>query len=120
MDKQSSIKMAQVLRDTRVALESLTAERDKLAAENSAYKRREEATKVASVMHDKGINLDMEFPELVEHLEKEAAAGRLGEVARAVDMVGPQMSFGSAQTNHDGEAIQSSHALENYLMGSVG
>lgn len=118
MDKESSLKFAQVLHDTRTALVSVTAERDKLAAENAAYKRREEATKVASVLHDKGIHRDIEFSDLVENLEKEAAAGNLGEIARAADMIGPNMIFGS--THSDGAVGGGSHAFEDFLVGSVG
>jgi hypothetical protein len=118
MDKQSTIKMAQVIHDTRLALTSVTAERDKLAAENAAYKRREEATKVASVLHDKGIHRDVEFSDLVANLEKEAAAGHLGEIARAADMIGPNMTFGTPQS--DAVVSGGSHAFEDFLVGSVG
>lgn len=118
MNKESASKFAQVLSDARSALLSVTSERDKLAAKCTAYERREEATKVASMMHDKGINRDVEMGELVEQLEKEAAAGRLGEIARAADMIGPNMSFGS--TNHDELGGQGADALTSYLMGAVG
>jgi hypothetical protein len=118
MDKQSSIKVARVLHDTRLALVSLTAERNKLASENAAFKIRAEATKVASVLHDKGLRLDTPFPELVEEFEKEAAAGHLGEIARAADMVGPNMSFGSM--NNDELAGGGTDVLTSFLVGSVG
>ena len=118
MNKESASKMAQVIRDAQTALRSVTAERDELATKVASYERRAEATKVASVMHDKGINLDMEFPELVEHLEKEAAAGRLGEIARAADMIGPSMSFGS--THHDESVGGGTDVFTNFLVGSVG
>jgi hypothetical protein len=118
MDKQSAAKVAQVLQEAGETILSLSAERDKLASENAAYKRREEATKVASVLHDKGIDRDMEFPELVSKLEKEAEAGRLPEIARAAEWIGPQMSFGS--TNHDENVGSGGDMLTNYLVGSVG
>lgn len=118
MDKESSIKMARVIHDTRQALVSVTIERDKLASENAAFKRRAEATKVASVMHDKGISQDTPFAELVETLEKEAAAGRLPEIARAAEMVGPNMSFGF--THNDEVVGGGSDVLTNFLVGSVG
>lgn len=118
MDKQSATKIAQVLRDAQVALRSVTAERDKLASKCAAYERRAEATKVASVLHDKGIDRDVDFPDLVERLEKEAEAGRLPEIARAADMIGPNMSFGT--THHDEVSGQGSDVLTNYLVGSVG
>lgn len=118
MDKESSQKIAKVLSDASVALLSVTAERDKLASRVKHYETREEATKVACLMHDKGINLDMELPELVAHLEKEASAGRLGEIARAAEMIGPSMSFGSP--NQGGPAVDSGDAFTSYLVGNVG
>lgn len=118
MDKQSSIKVAQVIHDAQVALLSVTSERDKLAAKCAAYERRAEATKVASLLHDKGIDRDVAFPELVESLEKEAEAGHLGEIERAANMVGPNMSFGST---HNDEAVgQGTDAFTSFLVGSVG
>ncbi len=118
MDKESSIKMARVLHDAQAALLSMAGERDKLAAKCEAFERRAEATKVAAVLHDKNIHRDMEFPELVEHLEKEAEAGRLETIARAADMVGPNMGFGSP--NNDEVAGSGSDAFTSYLVGSVG
>lgn len=118
MDKQSSIKMAQVIRDTRNTLLSVTAERDKLAQENAAYKRREQATKVASTLHSKGLELDTEFPDLVERLEKEAAAGRLSTIAQAAEMIGPRMTIGF--TNSDMVTGEGTDALTRYLVGDVG
>jgi hypothetical protein len=119
MDKESAQKVARVLHDARTALVSVTAERDKLAAENAAFKMRSECTKVASMLHDKGIDQDTPFSELVESLEKEAAAGRLPEIARAADMVGPNMSFGSTY-NHDGAEGAGSDVLTSFLVGHVG
>lgn len=110
--------MAQVLHDAQTALRSLTTERDKLATKCAAYERRAEATKVAAVLHEKGIDLDTEFPDLVERLEKEAEAGRLPEIARAAEMIGPNMSFGTA--HHDVEAGGGGDVLTNFLVGSVG
>lgn len=112
-------KMAQVLDDAQQALISVTDERDKLAGQLAAYKTREEATKVAMMLHEKGIDRDTELPELVANLEKQAAAGRLPEIARAVDMMGPNMSFGRTH-NNDGAGEQSMDVLTSYLMGSVG
>lgn len=118
MNKESASKFAQVIRDAQSALISVTQERDKLAAENSAFRRRAEATKVAAAIHDKGIDLDVDFPDLVERLEKAASDGRLGEIERAVDMVGPDMSFG--KTNHDDVSHGGSNSFEGFIMGTVG
>lgn len=119
MNKEAADKMAQVLRDAQGALVTMARERDKLASKCAAFERREEAIKVAAAMHEKGIRADEEFADLVEDLEKQASEGRLGEIARAVDMVGPDMSFGRT-TNHDEVAGVGASAFEGFLMGSVG
>lgn len=118
MNKESSIKMAQVIHDTREALLSVTAERDAFKAKCAAYDLRAEATKVATVLHDKGLELDTELPDLVERLEKEAAAGRLPTIAAAAEMIGPNMSFGSA--HHDAGASGGGDVFTNFLVGNVG
>lgn len=118
MDKESSLKMAQVVHDTRQALVKVAAERDELKVKVARFERRQAATKVASAMQDKGINLDVEFPELVMQLEKEAEAGRLETIAQATEMIGPQMSFGSA--NHDSAVGRGSDAFTSFLVGDVG
>lgn len=118
MDKESMQKMAQVLSEAQQALLELTAERDTLAVKCAAYEQRQEATKVATMLHDKGIDTDIELPDLVQRLEKEAAAGRLPEIARAAEMVGPRMTFGNTY-NNDGAEGHGADALTSYLMGSV-
>lgn len=118
MDKQSSLKVAQVLRDTRETLLSVTAERDKLAEENASYKRREEATKVACMLHDKGCRLETELPVLVQELEKEAAAGRLDAISQAAEMIGPNMSIGT--TNQGAEGSVTGDSFTSFLVGDVG
>lgn len=110
--------MAQVIHDTREALLSVTAERDAFEAKCAAYELRAEATKVATVLHGKGLEIDTDLPELVERLEKEAAAGRLPTIAAAAEMIGPNMSFGS--THHDAGDGGGSDALTNFLVGNVG
>lgn len=110
--------MAQVIRDTREALLLVTGERDRLETKCAAYELREEATKVATVLHGKGLELDTELPELVERLEKEAAAGRLPTIAAAAEMIGPNMSFGS--THHDAAASQGGDVFTSFLVGNVG
>lgn len=118
MDKKSSQKVAQILRDAREALLSQDTELQQLRSKVAAYQRREEATKVASMLHEKGCELDTDLPDLVERLEKEAAAGRLPEIARAAEMIGPNMSIGITSQN-SGEGVGASN-FESYLMGNVG
>jgi chorismate mutase len=117
MDKQSTMKVARILADTQSAITSLVQERDELQAKVAAYKRREEATKVAAMLHDKNVHRDIEFQDLVEKLEKEAEAGHLPEIQRAADMIGPNMIFGTTTQGHSGE--QNGDALTSYLMGFV-
>lgn len=121
MDKESSIKVARVLRDAQTALLTVTEERDKLAAENVQLKQRESCAKLASAMHQKGLEADRSPEELVSHLEKEAQAGHLDEISRAVDMVGPNMSFTKVASNNDvpGGAGEGD-ALSSYLLGQIG
>lgn len=120
MDKVSFSKIAQVLADTQQVLLSVTAERDKLAAENSALLMRREAEKLASVMHDKGLRLDVERAELASELEKEAADGRLPVIQEAVDMVAPNMGLNTQQLTNDAVTPEGASAFESYLIGNVG
>jgi hypothetical protein len=118
MDKKAASKIAEVLRDAEEALTSITQERDKLAQKCLAYARREQAVKLASKMHDKGIRIDDSFEDLVVDLEKQAAAGDIGDIERAVDLVGPNMTIG--KTNNHDDASGGTNALESFLMGTVG
>jgi hypothetical protein len=120
MEKLSNAKVAQVLRDTKSVLLTVTAERDKLAAENASLKCHNECAKLASVMHAKGLELDMEFNDLVTHLEKEAGEGNLSEISRAVGMIGPNMSFGSAASSYDNGEGGGGDSLTSFILGNVG
>jgi hypothetical protein len=120
MDKQSSIKMAQVLHDAQTALLSVTADRDDLATKVAMYERRAEATKVAHMMHEKGLELDTEFGDLVNHLEKQAEAGQLPVIAAAAEMIGPNMSFGSTHNDVEAGAGGGNDVFTSFLVGSVG
>jgi hypothetical protein len=117
MDKQSTLKVARIVADAQSAITSLVQERDELQAKVAAFQRREDATKVAAMLHDKGIHSEIEFPALVEKLEKEAEAGHLPEIQRAADMIGPNMIFGTPAQDHSGG--QGENALTSYLMGFV-
>ena len=118
MDKLSSKKVAQVLLDASTALRSVTSERDALAIKVAAMERREEARKLAFVMHDKGVRADTPFDELVQDLEKEAESGRFPVIQEAVELVGPNM--GLAQTLSDDVAGGGQSAFESYILGEVG
>lgn len=121
MEKTSAHKLAQVVREAQTTLISVTNERDKLAEENYQLRTHMECTKLAQVMHSKGIDLDVELPTLVVHLEKQAAAGKLAEITRAVDIIGPNMSFGSALANSDLPGSGGGgDAFTNFILGQVG
>ena len=119
MGQLDNTKVAQVLADSARALRSVTAERDKLAAEVSGLRQHDEAFKLASAMHDKGLNLDVEHEVLVENLEKAASEGRLPVIEEAVGMVAPNMGS-TVQVNNDEGAGGGGNALENFLLGGVG
>lgn len=119
MEKLSSEKVAKVLRDAQTALLTVTEERDKLAAENAAMKQRAECEKLAADMHAKGLESDKSIDELAESLSKEAEAGNLGEIQRAVEMIGPNMSFASKTANHDAPG-GGNDVFTNFILGSIG
>lgn len=113
------VKVAKVLADSAHALRSVTAERDKLASEVLGLRRHEDASKLASVMHEKGLNLDVEYDVLVEDLEKAAADGRFPVIEEAVNMAGPNMGAQVHTTNDEGTG-GGGDALSNFLLGGVG
>jgi len=119
MNKLSSSKVAQVLEDARYMLLSITEERDKLASENAYMKRHLEAEKLASVMHDKGVRMDVDHAELVGELEKAAEEGRLPVIQEAVDMVSHQNGF-TGRLSNDDVTGGGGNALESYILGNVG
>jgi hypothetical protein len=119
-------KTAQVLQDAANIVRAVSAERDelaeKLAAEQrktASYERRVSAEKVAAMMHQKGINTDIDFPTLVADLEKAASEGKLDTIEEAVEMVGPDMGLKTASINHDAPAATGSD-FERFLTGTVG
>jgi hypothetical protein len=117
LDKE---KVAKVLSDAGTALRSMAAERDKLAARCSILERHAEAQKLATAMHEKGLNRDVDYETLVQDLEKAAEAGRLPVIQEAVEMVGPNMGFTGTLSNDDVPAGGGSSAFENFILGDVG
>lgn len=122
---ERSEKVAQVLRESAQVVRTISAERDdanaKLAeavAKNVVYERRINCEKVAAQMHQKGINTDQEFSDLVDSLEKSAEAGRLPVIEEAVSLSAADMSLKVASI-HDAPASSGSD-LERYLFGAVG
>jgi hypothetical protein len=122
MNKLSSQQVQQVLSEVPGTLRKLAAERDHWRKEAEMRMRRDEAEKVAHEMHNKGINADVSIDRLVESLEKAAESGTLGDIARAVDMVGPDMSekIASLTSNTDVNAHSGISGFERYILGGIG
>ena len=120
MDKESAANYSAVLADVPTALRSLAAERDHYMAKCAAMERHHEADKLAKVAHDKGVYLEHEHEELIEHFEKEAAAGKLPEIRRALDMVAPNMGQKLAHVS-DERSVGAGHTdFERYIHGEIG
>lgn len=121
-------KIAQVMADGSKMLRTVTGERNKLAAENRELKTklasietRLMCEKVAAEMHEKGLNTDVDFTDLVDSLEKDAQAGKLPIIQEAVKMAAPDMGHRIAHINHDETSADGSMSdLEKFLVGSVG
>jgi hypothetical protein len=127
MTEQDIAKIAQVMADGSHAIRTVTSERDTLAEENSqlreklsSVKTRLEAEKLAAEMHEKGLNMDKEFADLVDDLEKDAQDGRLPVIQEAVKMAAPNMGSRIASINNDETSTSGDHDLVKYLVGSVG
>jgi hypothetical protein len=119
MNKLNSSKVAQVLADAQRVLLSVSAERDKLASENFGMRRRMEAEKLAAVMHGKGLEVDTDFAELVQRLEKRADDGQLSIIKEAVDMVAPNMGLSVSLSSDDAPGSMG-NSFESYILGNVG
>lgn len=119
-------KVAKVLNDSANLMRAVTGERDtalakvaELQLKVASYERRTGAEKVAAMMHQKGINTDIEFTHLVADLEKAAQEGKLPTIEEAVDMVGPNMSLKTASI-HETPVGAGETDFERFLLGNVG
>jgi uncharacterized protein (DUF2267 family) len=121
MDKLSSEQAQAILGQIPGVIRGLVAERDFWQKEAQARMQRDDVEKVASAMHAKGISQDVSYSDLVEQLEKSAAAGELDTVRRAVDLVGPNMGEKIASLSSDDGGSQSgASSFEQFIMGGVG
>jgi len=121
MNKLSSEQMQQVLEAVPGTLRKLVGERDYWKKEAQSRMRRDDAEKVAHAMHEKGISVDVSIDDLVTQLEKAAEAGKLGKIAEAVEMVGPDMGQKIAHLS-EGEASYAvgGDDLTRFCLGGVG
>jgi soluble cytochrome b562 len=121
MQKLSNQQFAQVLEDGASALRAVVSERDAALNKLASLEQRIEAEKLASAMHNKGLEVDKDFTSLVDHLEKEAQQGNLDEIKRAVEMIAPNMSIKTAHlTSDEVHSGGGSTDFERYLFGDVG
>ncbi len=121
--KLSSEQLQHVLEVVPGTLRSLASERDYWRKEAQARMQRDEATKVAQAMHEKGINSDTPIADLVGQLEKAAEAGKLEMIAASVEMAGPDMGSKIASLTGDGSTRASDgsgNEFERFILGGVG
>lgn len=120
MDKKSAADFSQVISDTAAALRSVTGERDHYMRKCAALERRNAAEKLAAAAHEKGVYLEYEPGELADHFEKEAAAGNLPEIRRALDMVAPNMGIKLASVSDESSVGGGASDFERYIHGEIG
>jgi hypothetical protein len=120
VEKLSSEEIQGVFGEVPGVIRSLVEENEALQAKVASYERRDAAEKVAHQMIEKGLNNDKPFSVLVDELSKEAEAGRLPEIERAVDMVGPDMGQKIARVSGDDRTSTGSTAFERYIVGDIG
>lgn len=118
MEKISHEKMAQVLAEVGPVLRKVAAERDELKEKIASYERRDRAMKVASEMHQKGLNTDQSLDKLAASLADADKQGKLATIEAAVEMVGPDMSTKIATINEQAPSAGVSD-LERFLNGAL-
>jgi len=119
MRKISSAELARVMNDGAVALVSVTQERDEALRKLAALECRMAAEKLASSMHEKGVELDVSHEELTTRLEKAAHDGSFQNIKDAVEMLTPNMGIKTASLTRDGERAQGTHPFVNHLLGGL-
>jgi len=121
--KISSAEMSQVLFAAGDALRKQASYIESLESRLGRLQRRDEAEKLAYVMHSKGIDTDVPIEQLTERLEKlaEQDIRKFYNFQDAVELVGPDMGTKLAQLNNSEErsGIGGSD-LERWLVGQVG
>lgn len=120
MNKVSSAQVQAVIGAVPGVIRGLAEERDFWRKEAQSRMRRDDAEKVASAMHDKGIQMDVPFEQLVDSLEKAASYGKLEQIAEAVDLVGPNMGEKIASLSDGGHLQGGVSAFERFILGDVG
>jgi hypothetical protein len=120
VEKLSSEQVQEIFGEVPGVIRSLVEENEALQAKVASFERQAASEKVAHKMIEKGLNNDKPFEVLVDELSKEAEAGRLGEIERAVDMVGPDMGQKIARVSGDGQSSAGSTDFERFIVGGIG
>lgn len=118
MNKLSSTKLAAVLQDAGNAIRKLASERDAATTELASMKLRQNVEKIAHQMHNKGLNLDKSIDQLSVELEKQAEAGELPIIGRAVDMIAPNMGLSTGSLSQDESKVAGTD-FERYILGAI-
>lgn len=120
MEKLSAQEVSQLLNESAQALRKVASERDEYKARFESAERRQSAEKLASQMHDKGLELDTSAADLADRLEKAAENGKFDVYAQAVELVGPNMGAKLGQLASDDSRQMGGSDLETFLLGRVG
>jgi len=121
MKKISSEQISQVLSEAPGVIRALVSENETLRAKVAHMERRDQSEKLAEIMHNKGLELDVSHEDLVDRIEKIAEQGKLESYQQAVDLVGPDMGAKMAQiSNNDGHSPAMGTDFERFLVGGVG
>jgi hypothetical protein len=120
--KISNAQMAEVFTDAATALREQAAHITDLETKLASRDQRDRVTKLASEMHRKGLELDIDASALADRLEKAADAGKLEAIEIGVDLVGPDMGSKLASlTNDDGLGVSPGASdFERYIVGTAG
>lgn len=100
MEKISNEQVVELLSDASSTIRNQATKIASLEEQLAQKELHERADKLAAAMHGKGLRIDIARDVLVEEIEKEAAAGRLETIEKAVEMVGPDMGK-FARVNND-------------------
>ncbi len=101
MEKVSQEDVLKLAAEAPAIIRKLASERDEAVTKLAAMEQRKAVEKLASQMHEKGINSHVPLDDLATQLEGWAAQGKLAEVQRAVEFVGPDMGQKIATVTHD-------------------
>lgn len=119
MEKISNEQVVELLTDASSTIRKQASKINDLEEKLASKELHERAEKIASAMHAKGIRADESRAVLVEELEKEAAAGRLESIEKAIEMVGPDMGkFARVNSDHTDQGNGSSgSSFEQFILG---